>query len=125
MKNQKGYIAIASVLVIAAVVTLIGVTVSLSAISEAQVSFSNVQGDESLDFVEGCAEDALLHLSKRNTLPATISLPAGSCTIITESRVGNDWTFTVSGIFSNYSKNLRIQANRGSTVNITSWQEIE
>lgn len=125
MKNQKGYIAIASVLVIAAVVTLIGVTVSLTSINEAQVSFSNIQGDVALDLVEGCVEDALLYLSKRNALPSTVSIPAGTCTVTTESHVGNDWTFTVEGVFSNYSKRFRIQANRGSTVSITSWQEIE
>jgi len=125
MKNQKGYIAIATVLVIAAAVTLIGVTVSLSAINEAQVSFSNLKSDHSLDLAEGCAADALLYLNKNDLLPSAITLPAGSCSVTTESQSGNDWTFLVDAVFSNYSKKLRIQATRSNTVSITSWQEIE
>lgn len=123
--KQKGYIAIATVLVIAAAIGLIGVTVSLSAINEAQISFANIQSDQSLDLVEGCAADTLLYLSKNDLLPSTITLPSGSCTISVEAQSGNDWTFLVSATFSNHSKKVRIQANRGSTVTINSWQEVE
>ena len=124
MKKQKGYIALASMLVIAAVVALIGTTVTLTSINGLQTSFSLYRADSSLDLVEGCAEDALFYLNEINALPVTIILPVGSCSIDLESQSGNDWTFIVNGNFSGYTKKVRIQTNRSTTISVTSWQEM-
>ncbi len=122
--QQSGYIAISSVLVIMVVVLVIGTTVSLLSINDIQGSLSNKKGLEALDLVEGCVEDALLQLHSSNLLSATITIPEGVCTISDISQVGTEWTFTVSGSFNGYTKNMHVSANRQSAVEVTSWMEL-
>lgn len=125
INQRRGYIALASVLVIATVVLAIGISVTLLSISEAQLSLAGKKGQESIDFVEGCAEEALLQLNETNSIPATIALPEGSCSVTIDSHSGNDWTFTISGSIDQFTKSIQLVANRGSTVMITSWREVE
>jgi len=66
--TQKGYVAISSIVVIAAVVIVVGITVSLVSINEAQVAFSGRKSEEVLNIVEACIEDALYKLSGTNTV---------------------------------------------------------
>jgi hypothetical protein len=124
MKNKNGYIALSSVLVIMAVVLIIGSSVSFLSINEMQSALSSKKSEESLHLVEGCAEDALLRLNKNNSIPLTIIIPEGSCSVTIDSHIGNNWTFTVSSTIINYKKNIQISAVRDSTVTITSWIEL-
>jgi hypothetical protein len=122
--SPKGYIAISSVLVIAAVVLIIGTTVSLISISEGQISLSSYHNDTVLDGVEGCTEDALLYLNENNSLPATITTPQITCTVTVNSQAGSNWTITVTGTVSGHTKSIQVQLTRTTTIAITSWQEI-
>lgn len=122
---QSGYIALASVLVIAAVVVSIGLSTSLLSINEAQTSLSGAKNDESLDIVEGCIEDALIRLNEGNAIPTQIPLPQGTCNVTIDAQSGNDWTFTATGIVDNHSKKIQVQATRTTTISITSWEEID
>ena len=124
MKNQTGYIAIASVLVIAAIVLIIGTSVLLLAVNDIQSALSNKKSDESLDLVESCVEDALLRLNEDNSIPATITLPDGSCFVTINSQVGTLWTFTVSGTFISHAKSIQVVADRTNTVTVNSWTQL-
>jgi len=124
MKNQTGYIAITSVLVIAAIVLIIGTSVSLLAVNDIQSALSNKKSDESLDLVESCVEDALLRLNEDNSIPATITLPDGSCSVTINSQVGTLWTFTVSGTFISHAKSIQVVADRTNTVTVNSWTQL-
>ena len=124
MKNQTGYIAIASVLVIAAIVLIIGTSVLLLAVNDIQSALSNKKSDESLDLVESCVEDALLRLNEDNSIPATITLPDGSCSVTINSQVGTLWTFTVSGTFISHAKSIQVVADRTNTVTVNSWTQL-
>jgi len=122
--HHTGYIAIVSVLVIGVVVFAIGMSVSLLSISEGQLALSGENNERALHLTEGCAEDALLRLNKTHTLPASIVLPEGTCTITINSHVGNNWTFTVAGTLNTLTKRIQISATRTSKVTVTSWLEI-
>ena len=122
--STKGYIAISSVLVIAAVVLVIGTTVSLVSISEGQISLSSYHNDTALDAVEGCTEDALLYLNENDSLPAAITTPQVTCTITVNSQSGPNWTITVSGTISDHTKSIQVQLTRATTIIITSWNEV-
>ena|SRR3989338_6307938 len=124
MKNQTGYIAITSVLVIAAIVLIIGTSVSLFAVNDIQSALSNKKSNESLDLVESCVEDALLRLNEDNSIPATITLPDGSCSVTINSQVGTLWTFTVSGTFISHAKSIQVVADRTNTVTVNSWTQL-
>lgn len=126
MKNSvpTGFIAISSVLVIMVIVLVIGTTVSLLSVQGIQLSLSSKKSDEALSLVEGCVADALLRLNEQNQLPASVSLPEGSCIVTLNEQAGVTWDFTVSGSFNNYTKRIQITATRQSTVEVTGWNEI-
>ena len=126
MKNirfQKGYVALASILVIASVVTVIGISTSLLSVNEIQSSLSGLKNEVTVDFVEGCVEDALLRLNENNAIPNQISLPEGSCDVSNITQNGTAWTFTVSGTIDTYTKSVHVKINRDTTVTVTSWEE--
>lgn len=124
MKNNKGYIAITSILIILAVVLIVGTSISLLSVNDIQSSLSSEKGEQALTLVEGCAEDALLRLNNNNAIPASFTIPEGTCNVTGISNVGNNWTFTVNATILNYSKSIQISATRTTTVQVTSWLEI-
>ena len=115
--------ALASVLVIAAVVGVIGIATALSAVSESQSALAAKKGHEARDFVEGCVEDALLRLNEDNSIPSTITLPEGSCSVTINAQSGDDWTFTATGTLETHASSIQVNATRTTTITITRWQE--
>ncbi len=121
--TSHGYVAIATVTVIAAALILITITTSLTSISEGQMALGGTLSAQAKSAVSGCAQEALLQLNLTNALPASITIPAGSCTVTTNSQSGSSWNFTVTGTFANYTKSVTIGVNRTSTISIVSWRE--
>ena len=124
MRNSSGYIAISSVLVILAVTLTIFISVTLLSIDGAQISLAEVQDEEVVNIIDSCLEDALLYLNNNNSLPSSISLPEGSCNLTQESHSGDNWIFAVSGSINGYSKTMRANVDRNTTIVVNSWQEI-
>ena len=122
--NQGGYTAIASVLVITAVLLVVTTTASLTSIATVQQSLSYKKADEALFLVESCVADVLLTLNKTASMPATITIPEGSCTVILNAQVGDSWDFTVTGNFIGYTRSIQVVAQRTSEVLIESWVEL-
>jgi hypothetical protein len=121
---NKGYVAISSVLIIAAVVLIIGTTISLVSISEGQMSLSGIQSDTALGILEGCTDETLLYINENNSLPTSVTTPDGICTVTLDSLVGNIWTITLSTTVNSFTKTVKVTLNRSSTITITSWEEI-
>lgn len=123
--KAKGYIAITTVLLISAITLMIAVTVTLISISEGQSSLASSKGEERLNFVEGCMEDAILKIrNSASYAGGTTTTPDGNCTILV-SKVGSVYTVTASPVDLTYLKKVQAVVTRGaSTVTITSWQEI-
>lgn len=121
---KNGYIALSVVLIVGFVITLITITTSLTSISEGQFALAHHQREITNSFVDACAEDALVKLNADNALPNTIFLPGGTCPVTTNSQVGTSWDFTVTGTVNNLAKSIRIQVNRGTTITVSSWQEL-
>jgi len=122
--TKKGYIALTTVLVVGVVLLIIGLSVSLIAISEGQLSLSGRRNETTRDLTESCVEDALLLLNTTNTVNTTITLPEGTCTLTVNSTVGTTWDFTVTSTNETLTKKIQVIAVRGSTVTVTSWLEI-
>ena len=122
--EKNGFIAISTILVIFAVVTTIGISVSLISVSNLQSSFSHFQGSQSQFSVESCVNYALLEINSTNSIGTTVTTPDGDCDITVNSNVGNDWDIDVAGTFNNYSKTINITATRTDTTVLNSWQEI-
>lgn len=125
MNQQKGYIATITVLVLLVVVVALVTTVALLSIGEAQGSLALTKGEDTLQFVEGCMEDALLKVRQSPTYSGgTITRPEGTCSITT-SKSGNTWTVTATTTATNYVRTIQVVATRtGQGVTLTSWKEI-
>jgi hypothetical protein len=121
---NKGFVAISSVLVIAAVVITIGVTVSLSSISEAQRALAAKRNEATLDRVEACIEHSLYSLNTTADIPTGITFPEYSCSVTINSHVGTVWTFTVTISLDNHSKSVQVTATRNTTIGTITWKEI-
>lgn len=123
-KTNRGFVAITSVLVVGVVMVATGIASVYNAINETQSALSETKKEVVLGSVEACGNDALLYLNTHNSLPATVTLPTGSCSVTLNSHVGSAWTFTVTGSFGGYTKNVQISATRTTLITVTSWLEI-
>ncbi len=123
-KKGNGYVAISTVLVVGAVVLTIGISVILNGINESQSALADTKSEVALGLVNACAQDGLIRLSKNNSIPGTIVLPEGTCTVTINSQVGNDWDVTYSVTLGGYTKSVKVVATRTTTVTINSWLEI-
>lgn len=123
-QQQQGYIAVITVLIISVVVLSIATTVSLLAIGEGQSGLSLFKGEDTLTFVEGCMDDALLKARNNNTYTSgSITRPEGTCTV-TVSKVGTTWTVTATTTNTQYARTVQAVITRGSSMAITSWKEL-
>lgn len=120
---NKGYIAITSVLIIAAVSVVAGLVIALASISEGQTSLSSQRREEAINFIESCIEDSLYSINTKNILNSTDTIPTGTCSVVTNSHVGNVWTFTVSGTLNGFYKSIQVTATRTSTIGSITWKE--
>lgn len=128
-KNQQGFIAFTSLLVISAVTLAIAVSISLLGISEANTSLGFKKGQETLKIAESCAEEALLRLRDNASYSGgSLNVGNGSCTI-SISGTGSDRTIDISATLTgppDYVKKIQVTAKRvGNSINIVSWQETE
>lgn len=123
--QPQGYVAIAVVLLLSVIILGVMVTVAQLGIGEEQSSLALSKGEDSLHFVEGCMEDALLKLrASSGYTGGSITRPEGTCTV-TISNVGTIYTVTATTTATNYRRTVRAVVNRGVTaITITSWNEL-
>lgn len=123
----KGFVAIATVLILSSVVVAIAATVTLLSIGEAQSSLSLYKGEDNLAFIEGCVEDVVLKIRANSTYNGTSILrPEGTCSI-TYNPGGSgptNWDITVTSATA-YQRKIEVIFVRNATgINLTSWKEI-
>lgn len=135
MINSRGYIAISSVVIILAVILSITITMSYSAIGEAQSGLALFQGEENLHQVEGCVEDALLKARASATFgdPVTVPVniarptPQPTCVVTVNSKGAGPtftWNMIVSVNTTSSKRNINVIFNRETTgIKLTSWNE--
>lgn len=125
MKNN-GFVAVSVVLILIVVIVSISSTVTLLSIGEAQSGLRLYQGEDNLQFVEGCVEDAILKVRANSSyLGGTITRPEGSCTVTINSPNPN-WDITVSSSAIDFQRKIQVTFTRGTkNITLTSWKEIE
>lgn len=119
----KGYVALIMVITISAMLLVIGLSVAVISINQGQMSTIEQKKEVGLSFVESCAADALMRLSKTNTIPSSFALPLGTCNV-GSTKSGTNWTINITGNQENYTKTIQINASRTNKVVVTSWIEI-
>lgn len=122
---MKGYVAITSVLVVSVLIITIGISVSLLSISDIQTALAERKKEEALNYTESCIEEALLRLNETNDVPSSLTIPGGTCVIGPTPLSGDTWHIIVQGTKDSYTKKIQVDAHRGSTVDVTMWEEVE
>lgn len=123
---QKGFVALSTILIIMAVVLATAATVGILSVGELQSSFALFRGENTLSFVEGCAEDYMLKIRSQGAgfVAGNITRPEGTCTIVVNSGDPN-WDITVSTTATQYKRQVRVVFVRSATgITLTSWKEI-
>ena len=122
---KRGFVAITTVLIISVVVVAISMTVFLTSINESQSSFSVVNGEQSLQFAEGCMEDVMLHVHDDASYAASdMAYPEGVCRV-SASRNGTVWTVETYADANEYSRHVRVSFDRTLTeIVVLSWTEV-
>lgn len=123
MSNQKGYIAIITVIIITSVVVVAVSTAALLSIGEEQSAQALSTGEGALNIAESCMEQALLLIQGNpNYTGGSLTLPEGNCTI-TASHAGSTWTIQTLATDIPYTRTVMVTANRGTTITISQWVE--
>jgi len=121
--EDKGFVALVTILIISAVALLIGVSVSLISVGEAKMSLEENQASQAYYLVNLCAEMALMKLKENiNYLgDEVINIGDESCYILP---IEGNWIVRASAIFSDRFKRIKIVISQvNPEIIIASWQE--
>lgn len=126
VNRPNGYIALISLLILSSIVLLVGATLALLAVSQAQQSLAMEKGASAHALAEGCVADALLSsFYDDDYTGGTRSLPEGNCTI-NVSKIGDNWVLTSAGrVDGRYIRRIRVNILRSDSIQVLSWREVE
>ena len=124
-KNQQGYIALTSVIIIS--ILLITISTALSSVN--YYSRFNILESEfkqrSLSLAESCVDQALINIVQGvSTLPnAQVTWNGSNCTINSSTDSGANKIIKTQGMFQNSYTNLEVVV-KVSDLSLVSWQEL-
>jgi len=128
MKNQKGFIALISVLIVGAVVLVVSIGVSLRSVGESNMSLGEQESHRALALANLCAEQALMKLESSLNYGGNESIIIGdeSCDILTVGGAGNlARTVKTLSAVSGYTRRIKVEVSRISpTMQISSWESV-
>jgi len=123
-KNKSGFIALITVLIIFAIILLVGLSVSLLSIGEAQMGLKKTQSSQSTYLANLCAEQALMKLKENINYSGgeIIDIEGGNCQILP---IEGKWTIKTIANFENQVKKIKIIVSQvNPEMIISSWQEV-
>ena len=130
---MRGFVAVSVVLILVSVVLAISVTVALLSIGEAQSGLVLYQGEDNLNYAEGCVEDVMLKIRSDPTYSGTgfthpdSSGNTATCSITYNPGGGGptNWDITLNSQTSSLQRKIRVIFTRNPTgIILTSWKEI-
>jgi hypothetical protein len=120
-KNQQGYIALLSLLIVVAAGLTIGLTLSLAGIDEMQVSASRSEAARASTIAQACIEEGLERLRESfSNFSTTLSLNGDSC-ILSVTVSGPSATVAATGTVDTYIQKITMTVD--TSLEVTSWIE--
>ena len=120
-KNQKGYIALISLLIIVATALTIGLAISLRGVEEIQISFGKSQAVKAENLANACIEEGLERL-RNNWSNYSDSLAIGDNSCIINAEVsGSIATLYATGTADIYTQKIEVQVD--DSLNVIYWEE--
>lgn len=95
-----------TIIIIAAILSVVVVSVSLSSITELETSDTSLQGERTRYYAEGCLQEALIQLNMDNSYPGGILNLSGTTCAVNISGVGNNRTITIIGGIGDYTHEI-------------------
>ncbi len=123
--SRPGAMLLMTVLIAGAVALTIGLSIALRGIGELDMGFSENQTLETLAIADGCAQEALLRLSRDSDyLGATgLTVGEGACNI-TVSGSGDERTVSVDATLDRWSRNVTMELDLStSPITIVGWSQ--
>lgn len=123
--GRQGFVAISVVLIVISVVLAVGTTITLLSVGEAQSGLVLFQGEDNLNLIEGCVDDAMLKIRSDSTYAGgALNRPEGSCTVTVNFPHPN-WNITVSASSNSIQRSVQVIFVKNPTgISLTSWKEI-
>ncbi len=124
---KRGYIALITVLITAAIGLAIVVSLLLSGLGSSRTGISLEKSNQAKALANACAEEALQQI--RDSVPFTgtggLTLGQGSCSYTVTSSGGQNRTITSSGTVGTIIRRVKITIDKITPdINITFWQEV-
>jgi len=122
--DNRGVAALLTVLIVSAAALLMAFSASVLGLGDADMSYTEQKGNQSLSLANGCVEESLRQLQlNSNWNGTTLNLSDGSC-IINVSSSGSARTINVLASADNFNKKILVEASVSSSlVRVVSWQE--
>jgi hypothetical protein len=126
MKNQNGYVALIAVLVIGAASLAIALTLLVSGTDSQREILITQQSAQARNLAKGCVDEALQQIRDNTAFTGTgsLTLGQGSCTYTVTNTGGSNRTISSSGTVQNSIRKIQASVTIGTSISITSWQEV-
>ena len=105
-ETEQGFIMMITLIIIAAILSVIVVSVSLSSITELETSDTSLQGERTRYYVEGCLQEALIQLNMDNSYGGGVLNLFGVACAVNIAGSGNNRTVTVIGGIGDYTHEI-------------------
>jgi len=123
--GERGAAALFAILVFAALVTGLAVSVGVGGIGTLEEGFSTNKGSSAILGAESCAEEAILRLSRDASYTGgLLSLGTSSCSITVTGTPCGTCTITTEATAEGYTRGVEVDVVvSGSSADIIQWQE--
>lgn len=127
LSNQRGAAALVAIIIVTALVVLISVSMGVVAMNNLETGFSAQRSGDVLLTAESCAEEAVLRLGRDATYSGEVlTVDDVTCTIIVIGTPCGDCAITSEASAAGFTRSIQVEVSvSGSTVDITSWEEID
>jgi len=125
INNEKGQMALLSLLIVLVAVLTMGLSMNLLSIKEMKISFTESESSKAFYFADACIEEALMRLKRdHNYKGGSLNVDNIYC-IITVTANGNQRTIISKGTMGNKVKKIEMIVNFvGRKIEVVSWKEL-
>ncbi len=122
---RSGAMLLMTTLIVGAAALVIGLSVSITGISELDMGFSEHRGQEAMAIADGCVQEAMLRLARDSgyTGASGMTVGSGACDI-TVSGSGDERVISVDATLGNWMRSITVQVDLSqSPIAILDWDQ--
>lgn len=126
-RDERGAAALIVFLVVLAVSLIVVSTTSLTGVGNLSIGFSTQASSDVVLSAESCVEEAFVRLTRDNSYAGgMLTVGDSTCTVSVTGIPCGACTVDVEATGNNFTRQIRAGVTMsGSTVNVTSWEEVE